>query len=81
VKQDESNNDSKFTSIIGLGGNSSNHWKINRRQSWKWKGICRAYTNPILKFDIGLMSSKKRGKTWKAQVVSTTINGMTWSMD
>jgi hypothetical protein len=81
VKQDESNNDSKFTSTIGLGGKSSNHWKINRRQSWKWRRVCRAYTNPILKFDVGLMSSKKRRKTWKAQVVSTTISGMTWSMD
>jgi hypothetical protein len=35
-----------------------------------------AYKNPILEFDVGQMSFKNKGKTYKAQVVSTTRGGM-----
>jgi hypothetical protein len=47
VKQDESDGDLKFTTTIGLGGKSASYWKTNIRQSWKCKGVCRAYRNPI----------------------------------
>jgi hypothetical protein len=47
VKQDESNGEPKFTTTIGLGGKLASYWKTNRRQFWKWKGICKAYKNFI----------------------------------
>jgi hypothetical protein len=59
----------------------ASYWKTNKRQSWKWRGICRAYKNPILKFNVGHTSSKNRKKTYKALVVSTTRGGTMWSMD
>jgi hypothetical protein len=52
VKQDESDGDPEFTTTIRLGSKSTSYWKINERQFWKWKGMCRAYKNPILKFDV-----------------------------
>jgi len=66
VKQDELDSDSEFIMTIRLGGKSSSHWKINTKQSWKWRGICKAYRNPISKSYVGQMSSKNRGKTYKA---------------
>jgi hypothetical protein len=53
MKQDESDGDPKFITTIGIGNNLTSYWKLDRRQSWKWKGICRAYKNPILEFDVG----------------------------
>ncbi len=47
VKQDGSDGDLKFIASIGLGGKLASYWKTNKRQSWKWRGICRAYKNPI----------------------------------
>jgi hypothetical protein len=38
----------------------------------KWKGVCKAYRNPISKFDVGQMNSKNKGKNYRAQVVSIT---------
>jgi hypothetical protein len=46
VKQNESNGDLKFITIIGLGGKLASYWKINRRQSWKWKGECKLTKTP-----------------------------------
>jgi hypothetical protein len=46
-----------------------------------WRGICKAYKNPILESNVGQMSSKNKGKTCRAQVVSTTRSGKAWSMD
>ncbi len=66
MKQNELDNDLEFTPTIGLGGKLSNHRKTNKRQSWKWRGVCNAYRNPILDSDVGQMSSKNRGKTYKA---------------
>jgi hypothetical protein len=40
VKQNELDGDSEFIMTIGLGGKSSSHSKTNRRQSWKWRGVC-----------------------------------------
>ncbi len=81
MKQDELDGDSKFIVTIGFGGKLLSHWKINRRQSWKWKRVCKAYKNPISKSDVGQMSSKNRGKTCKAQIISTTRGGTVWNMD
>ncbi len=53
VEQDESNGDSKFIATIGLGSKLASYWKSYRKQSWKWIGVCRAYRNPILEFDVG----------------------------
>jgi len=81
VKQNESNGDPEFTMPIGFGGKPTSYWNINKRQSWKWRGICRAYRNSILKFDVGQMSFKNRGKACGAQVVSTTRGGTVWNVD
>jgi hypothetical protein len=43
----------------------------------KWRGICRAFKNPILESNVGQMSFENKGKTWRAQVISTTRNGTT----
>jgi hypothetical protein len=53
VKQDESDGDPKFTTIIGFGGKLISYWKSNKRQFWKWKGICKAYKNPISESNVG----------------------------
>jgi hypothetical protein len=53
MKQDQSNGDLGFTTTIGLGGKSINYWKTNIRQSWKWRGVCRAYKNITSKFNVG----------------------------
>jgi hypothetical protein len=81
VKQDELDGDPKFTMIIGLGGKLASYWKTNKRQSWKWRGVCKAYRNPVSKLNVGQMNSKNKGKAYGAQVVSTTRGGTTWSMD
>jgi hypothetical protein len=52
MKQDEWDDDLESTTTIGLGSKSTNYWKINKRQSGKWKGLCKAYKNPILKTDV-----------------------------
>ncbi len=62
MKQDESDGDPKFTTTIGLGGKSTGYWKLDIKQSWKWKGICKAYRNPTLKFDVGHMNSDNKKK-------------------
>jgi hypothetical protein len=41
----------------------------------KWKGVCKAYENPISKSDVGQMNFENKGKTYRAQVVSTTRGG------
>ncbi len=81
MKQDESDGDSKFIVIIELGGKSANYWKINKKQSWKWRGVCRAYKNPISKSNVGQMNFENKGKAYGAQVVFTTRDGMTWNVD
>jgi hypothetical protein len=81
VKQNESDGDLKFIATIVLREKSSSHWKINKKSSWKWKGVCWAYKNPILDFNVGQMSSKNRRKTCKAHVIFTTRGGMAWSMN
>jgi hypothetical protein len=43
MKQNESNGNLESTTIIGLGGKLLSHLKINRKQSWKWRGVCQAY--------------------------------------
>jgi hypothetical protein len=53
MKQNELNGDPEFTMTIGFGGKLTSYWKLDRRQSCKWKGICRAYRNPISEFDVG----------------------------
>ncbi len=81
VKQYESNGDPKIIVTIEFGGKLTSYWKTSRRQSWKWKGICKAYIIPILEFDVGQMSFDNKRKIYKAQVISTTRGGMTWNMD
>jgi hypothetical protein len=81
VKQDESNGDVEFIMTIGLGGKSTSYWKSNKRQFWEWKGICKAYKNPILKFDVGQASFENRKKACGAQVVSTTRSGVVGCMN
>jgi hypothetical protein len=53
VKQDELDGDSKFIVTIGLGGKLISYWQTNRRQSWKWRGVCRASRDPISKSNVG----------------------------
>jgi hypothetical protein len=53
MKQDELDGSSKFIVTIGLGGKASSHWKMNKKQSWKWSGTCKAYKNPISKSNVG----------------------------
>jgi hypothetical protein len=53
MKQDELDGDSEFTMTIRFGGKSSSYWKRNKRQSWKWKGICENYIKPVSKSDVG----------------------------
>jgi hypothetical protein len=53
MKQNESNGDPKFTATIRLGGKFTSYWKLDRRQFWKWKGVCRVYRNPISKSNVG----------------------------
>ncbi len=62
MKQEELDGDPEFTVAIGLRGKSASYWETNKRQSWKWKEECRAYKNPILKFDVGHMSCEKKKK-------------------
>ncbi len=66
MKQDESDGDLKFIAIIRLGGKLASYWKTNRRQFRKWRGIYRAYRNPISEFDVGHMSFENRGKACEA---------------
>ncbi len=53
MKQDESGGDLEFTMTIGLGGKSASYWKSNKKQSWKWKGVSKAYRNHILDSNVG----------------------------
>jgi hypothetical protein len=53
VKQDELDRDPKFTMTIGLGCKLASYWKTNKRNFQKWKGVCRAYKNPISESDVG----------------------------
>ncbi len=64
MKQDESDSDLKLTTTIGLVGKSINYWKTNSKQSWKWRGVCMAYRNPISKSDVGQthFENRKRPK-------------------
>ncbi len=64
-----------------LGGKATSYWKWNRRKSWKWGGVCRAYKNPISEYDVGQMSFENRRKACGAQVISTTRSGMVGCMD
>ncbi len=52
MKQNESNGDPEFITTIGFGGQSTSYWKINKKQFQKWKGVCRAYKNPISKSNV-----------------------------
>jgi hypothetical protein len=81
VKKDELDGDLEFTTIIGLRGKLASYWKINIRQSWKWKGVSKVYKNPISEFDVGHMSYENRKKACGAHVVSTIKGSATWSMD
>jgi len=81
VKQNELDDDSEFTMTIKLGGKLASYWKTNKRQNWKWKTVCKAYINPISKFDVGHMSFENKGKACGAQVVSTTRSGIPRCMD
>jgi hypothetical protein len=80
MKQDESDGDLEFIVTIGLGGKSLNNWKTNKKQSWKWRRLCKNYRNPISKFDVGQTNCENKRKTCKTHV-STTIGGKAWSMD
>ncbi len=51
------------------------------RQSLKWRGVCKAYKNPILESDVGKTNFDNKWKICKAHVVSTTKGGTSWSMD
>ncbi len=62
VKQDESDGDPKFIMTIKVRCKLTSYWKSDRRQSWKWRGIYKAYRNPILKFDVGQTSDENTGK-------------------
>ncbi len=53
VKQDESDGNLESTTTIRLGGRLSSHWKPNKIKFWQLTGVCRAYRNPILKYDVG----------------------------
>jgi hypothetical protein len=53
VKQDESDGDLEFIATIGLGSKLVSYWKTNIKESWKWRGICRAYKKPISESDVG----------------------------
>ncbi len=66
VKQNELDGDVEFTTIIGLIGKLANYWKSDIIWFWKSKGVCRAYRNPISKFDVGQMSSENKRKTCEA---------------
>jgi hypothetical protein len=81
MKQDESNGDLKFTATIGIGGNSTSYWKSDRIKSWKWRGICRAYKNPISEFDVRQTSFENKRKAWGEHVIFTTRNGTAWRID
>jgi hypothetical protein len=59
VKQDELDGDPKFIATIGLGGKSTNHWEIDKKKSWKWRGVCKAYKNPILESNVGHWKQRK----------------------
>jgi hypothetical protein len=43
--------------------------------------ICRAYKNPISKFNVGQTSAENRGEACGAHIISTTSNGMAGRMD
>ncbi len=66
MNEDESDGDPKFITTIRFGGKLLSHWKTNRKQSWKWRGVCRAYKNPMLESDVGETSFKNKGKTCMA---------------
>ncbi len=66
MNQNESNGGPKFITTIGLRGKLASYWKTNKRQSWKWKGVCRACRNPILESSVGQMGYENIGKTCKA---------------
>ncbi len=53
MKQDELNGDLEFIVTIRLGGKWASYRKTCKRKFRKWKGVCRAYRNPITKFDVG----------------------------
>jgi hypothetical protein len=76
VKQDELNSDSEFIVIIGLWGKLISYLKLNKRQFWKWKGVCKAYRNPVSESDVGHASFENKRKACEAQVVSTTRSGL-----
>jgi hypothetical protein len=71
VKQDELDGDSEFITTIELKGKLTSYWNTDRWESWIWKGVCKAYINPILKSNVGQTHSQNRGKTWKAHIVFT----------
>jgi hypothetical protein len=81
VKQDESDGDPEFTMTIRLGGKLTSYWKTNKTKFWKWRGVCKAYKNPISKFDVGHMSFENRRKACRAHVISITRSGMVGCMD
>jgi hypothetical protein len=81
VKQNELDGDLEFTTTIGLGGKLANYWKSNRKQIWKWRGVCKAYRNPILESYVGQTSFENKRKVYGAQVGSTIRSGTTGCMD
>ncbi len=66
MKQNEWDGDPKFITTIGLGGKLAIYWKSNKRKFWKWRGVCKAYKNPISKSNVGQTSSTNRGKAYGA---------------
>ncbi len=81
MKQDESYGDLEFQVTIELGGKLTSYWKIDKREFQKWRGVCKAYRNAILEFDVGHTSFDNKGKACGAQVVSTTRSGTVRCMD
>jgi hypothetical protein len=81
VKQNESDGVPKFTTTIELGGKSTSYWKLDKRKSWKWRRICRAYKSHILEFDVGQTNVENKEKAYGAHVICTTKSGMARHMD
>jgi len=81
VKQDELNGDSEFTMTIRLGSKLASYWKLDKKQFKKWRGVCKAYKNPISEFDVGHTSVENRGKAYRAHVVFSTRSGTMKCMD
>ncbi len=76
AKQDESNGESKFRVTIGFRGKLASYWKKDRIQFQKWRGVCRAYNNPILEYHVREMNFDNIGKACGAQIIFTTRSGM-----